>query len=123
MPYPRFLAKINRRLFNPSQVRKGNRPVVVHVGRSSGKTYYTPTDAHPTTTGYVLVVRYGPESDWVRNSLAAGGATLRLEGEEHPLTNPRLVGLGEASAALVPGYEPDKSFSKAEDFLLLDGAG
>ena len=72
MAYPRWLAKINKWLFNPGQVRKGRYPVVTHVGRKSGKTYQTPLDAFPTTTGYVLVARYGPESDWVQNVLAAG---------------------------------------------------
>ena len=77
MAYPRWLAKINKWLFNPGQVRKGRYPVVTHVGRKSGKTYQTPLDAFPTTTGYVLVARYGPESDWVQNVLAGGEAAGR----------------------------------------------
>jgi deazaflavin-dependent oxidoreductase (nitroreductase family) len=123
MPYPRWLAKINRRVFNPGQVRKGKYPVVTHVGRSSGTTYRTPMDAHPTRTGWVLVVRYGRQSDWVRNILAAGEATLRVKGEDHRLTSPRLVGRTEAHAALPDGYDRGKDFDKAEDFLLLDSAG
>ena len=66
MPYPRWLAHINKRIFNPGRVRKGEYPVVTHVGRSSGRSYQTPLDAYPTKTGYVLVARYGPESDWVK---------------------------------------------------------
>jgi hypothetical protein len=79
MPYPRWLAKINKHLFNPREIRKGKRPVVIHVGRSTGTVYQTPLDAHPAKRGYVLVVRYGPDSDWVRNILAAGTAILRVE--------------------------------------------
>lgn len=122
MPYPRWLAKINKRVFNPREVRKGTRPIVVHVGRSSGTTYYTPADAHPTKTGFVLVARYGPKSDWVRNILAAGGATLKIDGEEIALTSPRLVDLQTATAELPDGYEPDKYYERAEDYLLLDRA-
>jgi deazaflavin-dependent oxidoreductase (nitroreductase family) len=119
VPYPRWLAKINKRVFNPGQVRKGKYPVVTHVGRTSGRSYLTPLDAFPTQTGYVMVVRYGPESDWVQNVLAAGTATLRIDGEEHPLVSPRLVSPEEALDALVSD-EPPKDFTKAEDFLLMD---
>lgn len=93
--------------------------MVVHVGRSSGATYYTPIDAHPTDAGYVLVIRYGPESDWVKNILAAGEAILRVDGENHRLGLPRLVGQEEAVAALPSGYEPGKDFFRASLYLLL----
>ena len=119
MAYPRWLAKINKRLFNPGQVRKGRYPVVTHVGRKSGKTYQTPLDAFPTTTGYVLVARYGSESDWVQNVLVAGAATLRVDGIEHPLGSPRLVDLDRALDAL-SATEPPRGFTSAEDFLLMD---
>lgn len=119
MAYPRWLAKINKRIFNPSQLRKGRYPVVTHVGRTSGKSYQTPLDAFPTETGFVLVARYGPQSDWVRNILAAGTATLRVDGEDHTLAAPRLVSLEEALVALVSD-EPPPDFTKAEDFLLMD---
>lgn len=123
VPYPRWLAKVNKRLFNPREVRKGDRPVVIHVGRTSGTTYYTPTDAHPTKTGYALVVRYGAGSDWVRNILFAGSVTLRLEGEELFLVSPRLVDQEEAIAALSTDYQPDKDFYRTEDYLLLSHPG
>ena len=119
MAYSRWLAKLNKRLFNPAQVRRGKYPVVTHVGRKSGKTYQTPLDAFPTKTGYVLVVRYGPESDWVQNVLDAGGATLRVEGTEHSLRSPRLVGLDDALGALAAA-DPPRYFDGAEDFLLMD---
>jgi deazaflavin-dependent oxidoreductase (nitroreductase family) len=121
MPYPRWLAKINKRVFNPWQVRKGGYPVVTHVGRTSGRSYQTPLDAYPTRTGYVLVARYGPESDWVRNILAAGAATLRIGGEERALDSPRLVSLAEALDVLVSDEVP-ADFTKADDFLLMDHA-
>ena len=119
MPYPRWLAKINKRVFNPRQIRKGNYPVVDHVGRTSGKTYRTPLDAYPTETGFVLVARYGPNSDWVLNILAAGTATLRIGGKKHALGSPRLVSQEEALGVLVSD-EPPADFTKAEDFLLMD---
>jgi deazaflavin-dependent oxidoreductase (nitroreductase family) len=119
MPYPRWLAKFNRRVINPRQLRKGKYPVVTHVGRTSGKSYQNPLDAYPTKTGYVLVARYGPNSDWVRNILAAETATLRIDGEERTLDSPRLVSQEEALDALVSDESP-ADFTKAEDFVLMD---
>ena len=120
MPYPRWLAKFNSRFFNPREVRKGERPVVVHVGRSFGTAYQTPLDAHPTKDGYVLVVRYGPDSDWVQNIQASGTATLRVDGREHRLVSPRLVSQQEAIDQLDSSFEPDADFLRAEHYLLLD---
>lgn len=122
-PYPRWLARINRRLFNPMELRRGKRPVVIHVGRSSGTVYQTPLDAHPTKGGYVLVVRYGPDSDWVRNILAAGTATLRVDGREVRLVSPRLVSEKEALDHLVSGSDPGADFFKAGHYLLMDHLG
>jgi deazaflavin-dependent oxidoreductase (nitroreductase family) len=119
MPYPRWLAKINKRLFNPRQIRGGKYPVVTHVGRTSGKSYQTPLDAYPTKTGYVLVARYGPHSDWVQNILAAETATLRIDGEDHVLDSPRLVAQQEALDVLVSAAPPP-DFTRAEDFVLMD---
>jgi deazaflavin-dependent oxidoreductase (nitroreductase family) len=118
MPYPRWVAQINKRLFNPREVRRGKYPVVTHTGRSSGKSYQTPLDAYPTQDGYVLVARYGPRSDWVQNILVAGTASLRIEGDEHALVSPRLVSQREALEALVS--DPPKDFTKAGDFVLMD---
>ena len=119
VPYPRWLAQINKRVFNPREVRKGSYPVVTHIGRTSGRSYETPLDAFPTRSGYVLVARYGPQSDWVRNVLSAGSATLRVDGEDHALTSPRLVPIEEALAALLVD-EPPKDFTKAKDFVLME---
>lgn len=120
MPYPRWLARINKRVFNPREIRRGKSPVVIHVGRSSGTLYQTPLDSHPTKRGYVLVVRYGPGSDWVRNILEAGTATLRVDGREHRLESPRLVSQQEAVDWLDSGYDPGPDFFKAEHYLLTD---
>ncbi len=119
MPYPRWLAKINKRVFNPKAIRKGAYPVITHVGRTSGRSYQTPLDAHPTNTGYIMVVRYGPKSDWVLNVLAAETVTLRIDGEMLTLSSPRLVSQKEALDVLISD-EPPADFTKADDFVLVD---
>ena len=91
MPLPRWLAHINQRVFNPMEVRRGARPVLIHTGRSSGKTYRTPLDAHRLPDGYLFIPLYGPRTDWVRNVLAAQAARLSIDGHEIELQTPRLV--------------------------------
>jgi len=91
MHLPRWLARFNRRVINPREVRKGVRPVLIHVGRSSGNTYRTPLDAHPSPDGYVFIPMYGPRTDWVKNVLAAGAARLCVDGQEIELESPQMV--------------------------------
>jgi len=91
MPMPRWLAHINKRVFNPIEVRQGARPVLIHTGRTSGKTYRTPLDAHRLPDGYLFIPLYGPRTDWVKNVLAAQAAQLSIDGHEIELQSPRLV--------------------------------
>jgi deazaflavin-dependent oxidoreductase (nitroreductase family) len=123
MPIPRFIAKINKRVFNPRQVELNRYPVLVHVGRRTGHTYRTPMDAYPTREGYVCVVRYGARSDWVQNALARGTAKLLVDGVEIDLTSPRMIGQEEARASLVEGLQVPRTFSTTDHYLHLERAG
>jgi len=120
MPFPRWLAKVNRRVFNPIEIRRGVRPVLVHVGRSSGATYRTPLDAHPVPDGYVFVPNYGPRSDWVRNVLAAGTADLRIDGEEIELGSPRMVRKGDIWSLLPAGTKTPPGIKEGTELLRMD---
>lgn len=91
MPLPKWLAQINKRTFNKMELKRGIRPALIHVGRTSGKTYHTPLDAHRLDDGYIFIVNYGSDSDWVKNILAAGSAALTLDGEEIALVSPRVI--------------------------------
>lgn len=91
MHLPRWLARINKRVINPREVRRGVRPVLIHVGRSSGNTYRTPLDAHPLPGGYLFIPMYGPSTDWLKNVLVAAAARLSIGGEEIELESPRIV--------------------------------
>ncbi len=95
MPMPLWWGQINKRIFNPLELRRGKRPVIRHVGRRSGAVYRTPLDAHPVDDGYLFILVYGSGSDWVQNILASGDATLEIDNTEIPLTNPRLLDAAE----------------------------
>jgi deazaflavin-dependent oxidoreductase (nitroreductase family) len=94
MPIPKAVGRLNKAGLN--RVTKRIAPwmpgfgVVVHRGRRSGREYQTPVNVFATEDGYVLALTYGPDTDWVKNVLAAGGCELRTGGRVVRLTTPRL---------------------------------
>jgi deazaflavin-dependent oxidoreductase (nitroreductase family) len=120
MPMPRWWGHVNKRLFNPRELKRGVRPVLTHVGRTSGKTYRTPLDAHRVDGGYLFILVYGSESDWVRNVLSAGHARLTIEGEGHDLTGPRLIDDDEAWEALPDTVKRPPRFLRITEYLRMD---
>lgn len=120
MPMPRWWTKINKRVFNPLELRRGARPVLTHVGRRSGKTYRTPLDAHPVDGCYLFILVYGSQSDWVRNVLAAGHARLTIGGEDVELTAPRLVDEDEAWQALPDSVRRPPRVLRIGEYLRMD---
>jgi len=64
--------------------------VIVHRGRRSGRRYQTPVNVFSAGNGYVVALTYGPDTDWVKNVLVAGGCELRTRGQTIRLGSPRL---------------------------------
>lgn len=120
MPMPRWWTAINKRMFNPRELAKGERPVLTHVGRVSGKTYRTPLDAHAVDGGYVFILVYGAESDWARNALVAGRARLTVDGSDHELVNPRLIDESEARTVLPAGTKRPPRLLNVSEYLRMD---
>jgi len=91
---PRTLARLNKIGLNRVTTRLApvvpGFGVVVHQGRRSGRRYQTPVNVFRSGSGYVIALTYGPDSDWVRNVLAAGRCELRTAGRTVSLTAPRL---------------------------------
>jgi deazaflavin-dependent oxidoreductase (nitroreductase family) len=94
MPIPRRVGRWNKVGLN--RVTRHIAPwlpglgVVVHRGRRSGRVYQTPVNVFATEDGYVFALTYGPDTDWVKNVLAAGGCELRTRGQVVRLTSPSL---------------------------------
>lgn len=116
------MGKVNKRVFNPMELKRGKRPVIIHTGRTSGKTYHTPLDAHKVDGGYVFIVMYSSKSDWVKNALAAGKARLRVDGSEFDLTNPRLISREEATEALATSSGIGPKLPEKAEYLRMDAA-
>jgi deazaflavin-dependent oxidoreductase (nitroreductase family) len=95
MVAPRSIARFNRRVTNRVIGRLG--PIapgfglILHTGRKSGRTFRTPVNIFRTDDSYVIALTYGPESDWVRNIIAAGGCDVIIRGRTVHLTEPEIV--------------------------------
>jgi deazaflavin-dependent oxidoreductase (nitroreductase family) len=120
MSLPRWLAKFNGKFLNPGAVTRAKWPVLTHVGRRSGTTYRTPIAAHPVEKGYIFVVNYGVGSDWVRNILKTGGASLAIGQHTYELERPRLVTDDEANLSLANAKGLPPAFLGIDDYLRMD---
>ena len=94
MPIPKAVGRWNKAELNrltrhlaPCMPGLG---VVVHRGRRPGRRYQTPVNVFPADGGYLFAVTSGPDTDWVKNVLAAGGCELRTRGRALQLGSPRL---------------------------------
>jgi deazaflavin-dependent oxidoreductase (nitroreductase family) len=94
MPFPRALARLNKaglnRLTRHTAPLTPGMGVVVHTGRRSGRRYETPVNVFRTADGFVFALTYGPDCDWVRNVLAAGGCGLKTGRRTIRLVAPRV---------------------------------
>ena len=120
MPLPRWLAHINKRVFNPWTMRRGDQPVLIHVGRSSGKIHRTPLDAHSLSDGYVFIPMYGPRTDWLKNVMANGTASLTIGGKDVELVAPRLVQKRDIWSLLPPMTKCPPGISDESELLRMD---
>ena len=104
MPLSRRIARFNRRVTNrltrPVAGWMPGLAIVTHVGRRAGRTYETPVNVFRDESRYVFALTYGPESDWVRNVLAAGGCRIRTRRRTVELRDPQRF--GDPSRRLVP---------------------
>jgi deazaflavin-dependent oxidoreductase (nitroreductase family) len=92
----RPLIRLQRAMINPRQMRSAGTPgayaaVIRHRGRTTGRLYETPVGAVPTEDGFVIALVYGSRTQWLRNVLASGSATIVFGGQAHEVVRPELV--------------------------------
>lgn len=105
-PVVNTVRRMNRSLTNPRVMRTAGNAgtqtsVIEHIGRRSGKTYETPVDIIETTTRLLIALPYGARTDWLRNVLAAGSATVVSGGERIPVERPAVVATADVEE-LIP---------------------
>ena len=94
--------------------------VVHHVGRKTGRALTMPVAVRATPELFIVVLPWGPGTNWARNVLAAGGCVVRWKGADHRTTRPEVVGRPQVR----PYYSRfewavTKRIFHAESFLLL----
>ncbi|MAT05492.1 MAG: nitroreductase family deazaflavin-dependent oxidoreductase [Acidimicrobiaceae bacterium] len=104
----RGVRNVNKRFWNRQAIRTAGEPgagvsKVVHRGRSSGTEYETPIDAIPTDDGFVVVLPYGTQADWVRNVLHHREATIVHDGERVDVHQPVLMHPRDVDQWFTPG--------------------
>ncbi|MGJ0119395.1 nitroreductase family deazaflavin-dependent oxidoreductase [Williamsia sp. MIQD14] len=92
--------------------------VVLHTGRTSGRSYRTPVVGFHTPQGFAIPVLYGPRTQWVKNVTAANGGEIRRAGKRYELTDPRVVPASEITATGVAGR-----YARAGDFTFVATIG
>lgn len=94
MPLPRAVARTNDYWINPIARTVGARVppflLIHHIGRRSGAAYTTPVWAFRRKRGFIIVLTYGPRTDWLRNLQAAGECTATYRNQTWRLTDPQI---------------------------------
>ena len=76
--------------------------VVRHVGRRSGRAYQTPVIAAQHDDSFVIALPYGKRTDWLKNVLAKGSATIVTSGRTYEVDRPEVVPMAEATGYFRP---------------------
>ncbi|TMQ92370.1 nitroreductase family deazaflavin-dependent oxidoreductase [Actinomadura soli] len=122
MPIPKFVARVNRVATNRvTGLFAGRAPgwgIVLHKGRRTGRVHRTPINIFREPGGYVAALTYGTDSDWVKNTVAAGGCDLEWRGKRVRLTDPRIVH-DPARKAVPAAVRPILGLAGVNDFLHL----
>ena len=91
---------------------------VNHRGRRSGRVYRTPVKLFRRGDTYVMSLPYGTSSDWVKNTVAAGGCELKTRGRRVHLAEPRIFE-DRQLAVVPPPLRPPLRWFRAFDFIEL----
>ena len=76
--------------------------VIRHVGWRSGRTYETPVVAARHGDSFLIALPYGQRTDWLKNVLGKGSATIVTSGHAYEVDQPEVIPMAEATAYFRP---------------------
>jgi len=76
--------------------------VVRHVGRRSGRKYQTPVIAVQHDDSFLIALPYGKRTDWLKNVLDKGSATVVANGRTYQVDRPEVIPMAEATGYFRP---------------------
>jgi deazaflavin-dependent oxidoreductase (nitroreductase family) len=123
---PPVLRTVRRtsRTMKPVVLRSAGRPgsgtsIVRHVGRSTGRAYETPVAVVATSDGFAIALPYGMSSDWLRNVLASGSATIVTDGATHDVHRPEVVPMSAVATTFSPADQRAHRVFNVDQCLLV----
>lgn len=122
------LVRLQRAVINPRQLRSAGKPgayasIIRHVGRTSGKPYETPVGVVATGDGFLIGLVYGSGTNWVRNVLASGCATIVHEGRTYAVDRPEMIPMQTVAAQFPASDQRGFRFLGVDQALRLHGVG
>jgi deazaflavin-dependent oxidoreductase (nitroreductase family) len=76
--------------------------VIRHVGRRSGRTHETPVIAVQHDDSFLIALPYGMRTDWLKNVLDSGSATIVINGHTYEVDQPEVIPMAEATGYFRP---------------------
>lgn len=115
---------VNKKFWNKQAIKTAGEAgagysKVVHRGRASGTEYETPIDAIPTDDGFVVILPYGTQADWVRNVLHHGAGSIVHDGERVDVHQPVLMPPHDVERWLTPGAQRTSKLFGIEQVLVV----
>ena len=71
--------------------KESNTSVVRHIGRRSGRSYETPVVAVEHDDSFLIALPYGTRTDWAKNVLASGTASVMTHGQPYEVDQPQVI--------------------------------
>ena len=82
--------------------QQSNTSVVRHVGRNSGRSYETPVVAVKHGDSFLIALPYGERTDWTKNVLVSGAASVVTDGHSYEVDEPRVIPMTDATQYFGP---------------------
>jgi deazaflavin-dependent oxidoreductase (nitroreductase family) len=99
----RLFTRATRPLALRSAGKEGSSTSIVrHFGRRSGRTYETPVIAAQHDDSFLIALPYGPRTDWLKNVLTSGSATIMTNGHSYEVDRPEIIPMAKATAYFRP---------------------
>ena len=99
----RMFTRAMRPLALRSAGQEGSSTAVVrHLGRRSGRTYETPVTVARHDDTFLIALPYGQRTDWLKNVLSKGSATIVTNGQTHEVDRPEVIPMTDATAYFRP---------------------
>lgn len=99
----RRLTQVTRPLaMRSAGTQQSNTSVVRHVGRNSGRSYETPVVAVKHGDSFLIALPYGERTDWTKNVLVSGAASVVTHGHSYEVDEPRVIPMTDATQYFGP---------------------